>query len=126
MAGPAEVLRAFVAAYRSGDESRMRSLLAPGIVAYVTNADAGADLVVGPDAYIERLPDLTGADIDLDITQSIDVAADQTLAMVQVRAHRKGRDLHNYAAFLARVVEGQIAELWMVDAQPAYSDEFWA
>jgi ketosteroid isomerase-like protein len=126
MAGPAEVLHAFVAAYRSGDEAHMRSLLAPGVVAYVTNADAGTDLVVGPDAYIERLPDLTGADIHLDITQSVDVAADQTLAMVQVRAHRKGRDLHNYAAFLARVVEGQIAELWMVDAQPAYSDEFWA
>ena len=126
MAGPAEVLHAFVAAYRSGDEAHMRSLLAPGVVAYVTNADAGTDLVVGPDAYIERLPDLTGADIHLDITQSVDVAADQPLAMVQVRAHRKGRDLHNYAAFLARVVEGQIAELWMVDAQPAYSDEFWA
>ncbi len=126
MAGPAEVLRAFVAAYRSGDEAHMRSLLAPGIVAYVTNADAGTDVVVGPDAYIERLPDLSGADIQLDITQSVDVAPDQTLAMVQVRAHRKGRDLHNHAAFLARVAEGQIAELWMVDAQPSYSDEFWA
>jgi ketosteroid isomerase-like protein len=126
MAGPGEVLREFVAAYRRGDESHMRSLIAPGIVAYVTNADAGTDVVVGPDAYIERLPDLSGADIQLDITQSVDVAADQTLAMVQVRAHRKGRDLHNYAAFLARVVEGQIAELWMVDAQPSYSDEFWA
>jgi ketosteroid isomerase-like protein len=126
MAGPAEVLRAFVAAYRSGDEAHMRSLLAPGIVAHVTNADAGTDVVVGPDAYIGRLPDLSGADIHLDITQSVDVAADQTLAMVQVRAHRKGRDLHNHAAFLARVVEGQIAELWMVDAQPSYSDEFWA
>jgi ketosteroid isomerase-like protein len=126
MTAPADVLREFVAAYRSGDEGRMRSLLAPGLVAYVTNADAGADLVVGPDAYIERLPDLTGADIHLDVTQSLDVSADQTLAMVQVRAHRNGRDLHNYAAFLARVVEGRIGELWMVDAQPAFSDEFWA
>ena len=126
MAGPGDVLGEFVAAYRRGDESHMRSLIAPGIVGYVTNADAGTDVVVGPDAYIERLPDLSGADIQLDITQSVDVAADQTLAMVQVRAHRKGRDLHNYAAFLARVVEGQIAELWMVDAQPSYSDEFWA
>ena len=126
MPGPAEVLRDFVAAYRRGDESHMRSLLAPGIVAYVTNADAGTDQVVGPDAYLDRLPDLTGADIQLDITQSVDVAADQTLAMVQIRAHRKGRDLHNHAAFLARVAEGQITELWMVDAQPAYSDEFWA
>jgi len=126
MAGPAEVLREFVGAYRRGDESHMRSLLAPGIVAYVTNADAGADQVVGPDAYLDRLPDLTGADAHLDITQSVDVAPDQALTMVEIRAHRRGRDLHNHAAFLVRVAEGQIAELWMVDAQPAYSDEFWA
>jgi hypothetical protein len=29
-------------------------------------------------------------------------------------------------AFLARIRDGQIAQLWMVEAQPAHSDEFWA
>jgi ketosteroid isomerase-like protein len=125
MAAAGDVLRQFVAAFREGDEAAMRSLLAPGVVAYVTNADATADQTVGPDAYLEHLPDVTGAELTLDITQSIDVAGDQTLAMVEVRAHRHGRDLHNFAAFLARVADGQIRELWMVDALPAQSADFW-
>jgi ketosteroid isomerase-like protein len=125
VAGPSEVLREFVAAYRSGDEAVLRSLLAPGVVAYVTNADATADRVVGPEEFLARLPDLTGAELSLELTQSIDVGSDQTLAMVQVRAHRKGRDLFNFAAFLTRVADGQITELWMVDALPAESAEFW-
>mgnify|MGYP003598380111 CR=1 FL=1 len=39
---------------------------------------------------------------------------------------RHGKDLHNFPAFLARVADRQIAELWMVEARPAYSDEFWS
>lgn len=104
----------------------MRSLLAPEVVAYVTTADADADQVVGADDYLARLPDLTGAEVSLEVTQSIDVGDDQSLAMVEVRAHRDGRDLHNFAAFLSRAADGQITELWMVDARPAYSAEFWA
>jgi hypothetical protein len=35
--------------------------------------------------------------------------------------------LHNHAGFLARFDdEGRVDELWMVDALPAYSDEFWS
>jgi hypothetical protein len=43
-----------------------------------------------------------------------------------VRAERQGRTLHNFAGFLTRVAEGRITELWMVDAKPASSDEFWS
>ena len=40
---------------------------------------------------------------------------------------RKGRTLHNHAGFLARFdAAGRLDELWMVDALPAYSDEFWS
>ena len=39
---------------------------------------------------------------------------------------RRGRTLHNHAAFLARVRQGRVTELWMVDALPADSDEFWS
>jgi ketosteroid isomerase-like protein len=48
------------------------------------------------------------------------------MTMVEIRADRAGRQLHNFAAFLARVSGGRIAELWMVEAEPASSDEFWA
>ena len=46
--------------------------------------------------------------------------------MVESRAERGGRDLHNFGAFLAEVCDGKVTRLWMVDALPAYSDEFWA
>jgi hypothetical protein len=45
--------------------------------------------------------------------------------MVEIRADQAGKRLHNFAAFLARAPAGAIAELWMVEARPAYSDEFW-
>ena len=44
--------------------------------------------------------------------------------MVEIYAERKERTLHNFAAFLA-VGADQLRELWMVEALPAYSDEFW-
>ena len=46
--------------------------------------------------------------------------------MLEIRAERGGRTPHNFAAFLARTSEGQVVELWMVDAKPAYGDECWS
>ena len=47
--------------------------------------------------------------------------------MVEIVARRDGRDdLHNVAGFLARVADGRVTELWMVDARPAGSAAFWA
>ena len=61
------------------------------------------------------------------VTQVVSVSASQVLAMVEIRAERKGRTLHNHAGFLAGFDDdGHIDELWMVDALPAYSDEFWS
>lgn len=37
-----------------------------------------------------------------------------------------GKTKHNHAAYLSRVQDGQVTELWMVEALPAYSDEFWS
>ena len=48
------------------------------------------------------------------------------MTMVEIRAERGGRQLHNFAAFLAQVSDGKVTKLWMVDALPAYSDEFWS
>ena len=56
----------------------------------------------------------------------VEVDAERVLIMVEIRARREGMELHNFAAFLARVRDGRIAELWMVDARPEYSDRFWS
>lgn len=103
----------------------MTSLLAPDLVATVTNGAGGADEVVGAEAYLARMPDLAGAELSLRITQALQVRNDEALVMVEVIAQRHGRDLHNHAAFLAETDDGRITRLWMVDALPAESDEFW-
>ncbi len=115
-----------IAAYVTGDRGAMAAALSDGLVAYVTNADGGVDEVRGASAYMERVPG-GDATYSADVTQIVSVSPVQVLAMVEIRAERKGRTLHNHAGFLARFDDdGRIDELWMVDALPAYSDEFWS
>jgi ketosteroid isomerase-like protein len=122
---PAEVARRLFSAYAAGDIETLRSTLDDDLVAYVTNADAGIDVVNGRTAYLARLPDLAATGGSLDVTQVVAVDAERFLAMVEIRAERNGMTLHNFAAFLGRTAGGQVHELWMVDARPAYSDAFW-
>jgi SnoaL-like domain len=124
--GPGAALRALLEAYGRGDVEAMSAGLAPGLVAYVTTADGGADRVEGRDAYLARVPDLRAGGGSLAITQVLEVGDDQALAMVEIRARRGGDGLHNHAALLARTARGLVTHLWMVEAQPAHSDEFWA
>ncbi len=46
--------------------------------------------------------------------------------MVEVAAARGDRTLPNHAAHLLRVRNGEITQMWMVEALPAYSAEFWS
>jgi ketosteroid isomerase-like protein len=123
---PDDLARRLFEAYADGDRDTIRSLLADDLIAYVTNADAGVDEVCGVEAYMERLPDLHAAGGRLRITQVLPVDAERVMTMVEIRADRGGRQLHNFAAFLAQVSDGRVTKLWMVDALPAYSDEFWS
>jgi ketosteroid isomerase-like protein len=113
-------------AYGAGDLDGFRALLADDLIACVTNAAAGVDELRGVEAYMSRLPDLHAAGGHLLITQVLPVDDVRVLTMVEIRAERDGRQLHNFAAFLAEVGDGKVTRLWMVDALPAYSDEFWS
>lgn len=121
-----EVARQFFGAYSAGDLEAVRSALAEDVVTCITNADAGVDRVQGPDGFMARLPDTSEADLSTAITQVLAIDDERVMTMIEVKAERRGKTLHNFAAFLARVADGKIAELWMVDAKPAYSDEFWS
>ena len=44
-----------VEAFNAGDLDRMRELLAPELVAWVTNADGEADRITGRDEYLSRI-----------------------------------------------------------------------
>ncbi len=124
--GASELARRLFEAYGQRDLATLRSVLADDLVAYVTDADGGVDVVEGRNRYMERLPDLRSAGGSLAITQLLEVDPRHVLVMVEIRASRGGRDLHNFASFLVRVDEGRVAWLWMVEAEPAYSHEFWA
>lgn len=119
-------LRGFLEAYGRGDLRAVREGLDDRLVAWVTTADGGADRVEGPDAYMARLPDLRAAGGALAVTQVVQIDPGQALAMVEIRAGDGADRLHNHAALLARLADGRITHLWMVEAQPAHSDEFWS
>ena len=122
---PASPLRELIEGFSAQSEDRMRAVLGEQMTAYVTNVDGGVDRVHGRDAYLQRLLALKAPVFTVEVTQSVAVSSDQAMVMVEIRAERKGRSLHNFSAFLATTHEGEISELWMVEALPAYSDEFW-
>lgn len=124
------VVERFLAAFSAVNLEAMRALLAPELVAWVTNSGGGMDRVEGRDMYLAGLEamDLPAASFRVELTQEpVPIDDDRVLAMIEVRAERGGRTLQNFAAHLLRVDEGgRIAEWWMVDAKPAESDAFWA
>ena len=123
MSAPAELVRRFVESY---DQGRLDAeLLAEDLLAAVTMADGSATIVRGREQYVAMTPDLRAADGTATLTQVLDIDADHVLAMVEIRAERGERRLHNFAAFLVTVRDGAISELWMVDGKPAESEAFW-
>jgi len=119
----------FIAAFSAADFDRMRELLAPDLVAWVTGPDGEMARVEGREEYLARIEamDLPAARFGVELTQApVEVGPDRVLLMVEVRAERGGRTLHNFAGHLLRMDGERIAEWWMVDAKPAESDAFWA
>jgi ketosteroid isomerase-like protein len=119
----------FLRAFSDVDFGAMRGMLAENVVAYITNAEGRIDEVEGRDAYLGRLEamDLPAARFSTELTQPpVPVDSDRALVMVEIRAEKGGRTLHNFAAHLLRVEGGQITEWRMVDAKPAESDRFWS
>ena len=125
----ASIAKRFLEAFSVADFEGMRSMLAENLVAYITNAEGGLDTVEGRAEYLSRIEamDLPSARFSVELTQPpVTVDPDQVLVMVEIRAQRHDRSLHNYAAHLLRIAGGLITEWRMVDAKPAESDEFWS
>ena len=121
-----KLARRLFESYGEGDLETMRGCMADDMIGWITNAEGGVDRTDGADAYIARLPDLSEAELKTRVTQVLGIDDERVMTMIAIRAERRGKSLENYAAFLARVSDGLVAELWMVEAQPAYSDEFWS
>jgi ketosteroid isomerase-like protein len=119
--------RRFVEAFGRGDLEDLRSLLADDFVGHITTADGGTREVSASE-YTESVAkmDVETADLRLDLPDITRIDEGTVLAMVEVHASRRGKSLHNFSAQLARVAGDRLAELWMVEAEPAESEAFWA
>ena len=126
---PADVATSLLRAFNDGDLDRMRVLMDPAMVAWVTGASGAAETVTGADAYLDRIAamDLPAVRYRVTPTQApIAIEDDLVLLMVEVHAERDDRRLENYAAHVLRVAGGRVTEWRMADAKPAESDRFWA
>jgi ketosteroid isomerase-like protein len=125
---PARTAERLLAAFSAADLDGMRSLLAADLTAYITNSEGGLDRVDGREEYLGRVAamNLPAAEFTVEPTQApVVLDQDRVLIMVEIRAARGGRSLHNFAAHLLELVEGVVSRWWMVDAKPAESDAFW-
>ena len=122
-----QVVRDLLDAFSSVNMPRLRALLADNLRAFITNRTGDVD-GVGADEYVARVEamDLPSAEFSLEITQAVAPRPDMVMVMVEVRARRGGRTLHNHAAHCLFVRDGLVHEWWMVEALPAESDAFWS
>ena len=121
------IAQTFIKALEKADFPQMKALMAEDVVNYVTNWEGTSDQVIGREAYLERVRamDIPSAKLSLSIPQALPLAPDKVLLMVEVKAERSGKTLHNFSAILFQMKEGKITHSWMVEALPQKSDEFW-
>ncbi len=120
-------VRRFIDAFGTYDLDGMAACLASDGIFYITNATGGVTPVNGRDAFMESIAAMNIGTVKprIQITQLVSISDDQAMVMVEIKAERKGRPLHNFAAFLIDVADDLIIRLHMVEALPAYSDAFW-
>ncbi|MBI2707234.1 MAG: hypothetical protein HYX35_02835 [Proteobacteria bacterium] len=123
-----QVVLDFVSAFEKLDWDQTRSLLDDNIVMYITNAEGGVDKVQGRDILMQRFQTVDyskAQSLSLIPTQILSIETGKVMVMVHVKAHKNGVDFQNYGAYLGYIKDNKITHLWMVEAQPAYSDQFW-
>lgn len=122
-----ELITKFVAGFNSADFNLMSGVLSKNLEAHITNAEGGVNLWQGRDCFIDgiRKFDLENIAPKLYITQILDISPSQSMVMIEVKAERKGKSLHNFAAYLMFHANGEIQKMFMVEALPEYSDNFW-
>ena len=87
---PADVATSLLRAFNDGNLDRMRQLMDPAMVAWVTDASGAAEPVVGADAYLDRIAamDLPAVRYRVSPTQSpVAIEDDLVLLMVEVHAN---------------------------------------
>lgn len=124
---PEAVVKCFIGAFAEYHYDKMAECLADNACFHITTADGDSKLVQGADAFMAsvRKMDIKTVQPHVAITQLLTVSDNQVMFMIEIKAERKGRKFHNFAAYLVEVEDGRISHMHMVEALPAYSDSFW-
>jgi RNA 2',3'-cyclic 3'-phosphodiesterase len=129
---PVSVVRAFHVAqaqmYAGGDLDSVRSLLSEDVVWHVPGRSAIAGEHAGIDAvlgYFDLRRRLTDQSFKVTIHGAA-LIADRVVQLAGGRAVRDGRSLEWETAGVFRVVDGRIAECWLVPFDQYAFDEIWS
>jgi len=106
----------------------MLDLLHANVVSHITNFQGGIDVITGPHDYLSRLNTMDVRNVELSImpTQIVTVKPRLIMVMVEINASKGDKILHNFTTHLFKFKGNKIKELWMVEALPKGSSEFWA
>ena len=123
-----KIIKHFFQAFDDADYATMQNLLAKNLKSYITNAEGGVNLLEGSEALMQGIKNLDIGNVTHSITvpQITTIKPTQAMVMFEIKAERKGKKLHNHAAYLMDFdSDHKICKIHMVEALPAYSDEFW-
>lgn len=122
-----QLARDYLASFNEINFSKMAHCFDNQLVAYVTNSTSQADTVVGSEEFIARVKAMNMHEVDfhINLTQILSIEDDLVMVMVEVKASKNTKKLHNFATHLLKIKNNKIIKIWMVEALPAYSEEFW-
>lgn len=122
------VFRQLYACFTSGDMDRLAELIAPDVLWHVPGKNRisgeyrSRDAIFGCFNKIFELSEGTYAPKLIDV-----LANDQyTVAILHATARHAGRTLDQDYAFILRVEDGQVIEVWEAWTEGAAWEEFWS
>ena len=101
------LVKSFIQAYAKGDTVKLKSMLSDKLEFYVTNAQGQVDLLNGSNSFIQNVIDIGVKSVSptIKIKQITSIRKNQVMCMVEVKAERKNKKLHNFAAFLIHILQ---------------------
>lgn len=123
-----DVVGQYGAAMAAGDMAALAATFSPDAVWHQPGSNQVSGDHIGPDAilaHLGRFMELSGGTFTLE-TESATESGDLVSATVRFRAQRPGEtDLDQHGVDVFRVVDGRIAEVWLISEDQAAEDRFW-
>lgn len=122
-----EIITKLIKAIETENYEYVRQIFADDIENYITNSTGSVYLLKGSENYINALKKMNFNKVkpSLTITQIDVINNHEAMFMLEVKAQKPNKSLHNFAAYLVKFAGEKIVTMRMVEALPEYSDKFW-